>query len=209
MKRMKMADPNYTAIAIVADHSGSVSSMKEEMTNSINNFVKEQAKLPGELNVILAEFDEHYDVVYDIKGKEFPEYKVVPRGMTALLDAVGKTINNLDVKILQMKEEDRPSKVLIVVVTDGLENASQEYTTELIKNMIERQKTVKGWEFIFLAANQDAILTGEKYGFARDSSLTYNTTNVEKAFESTSGLAFAYRSGKQVSFTEEDRNKAK
>lgn len=198
---------NFTAIAIVVDRSGSVVNMKNEMENSINNLVKEQAKLPGELMIHLVQFDNEYDVVYSRRGKRFPKYVLEPRGMTALQDAIGRTIASFGEILADLTEDQRPGKVLFVVVTDGLENSSVEYTSSYVAEMIKRQKEVYNWEFIYLGANQDAILTGGKYGFDKGNSLTYNTASVDSAFKVVSGLAINYRSGGELKeFTEEDRN---
>ena len=121
--------PNYTAIALVVDRSGSMESIKGDTVGSIKQFIGDQKKLDGKATLRIVQFDDKYETVYkdvDIKKideKEFAE-KYCPRGCTALLDAIGRIITELGQTIKEMKEKERPSKVVVAIITDGYENAT-------------------------------------------------------------------------------------
>lgn len=205
-----MTDSNFTYIALVVDRSGSMATMREEAQNGINNFIKEQSKLPGKCRVLLADFDTTYRVVKKGAAKNFPKYELEPRGLTALHDAIGKTVNDVGEELAKMAEEKRPGKVIVVIVTDGQENASREFNAESIKTVIERQQNDYQWEFVFLGANQDAVTTGMKMGIRAESSITYAATGAgaTQVYDSAFNYVAATRSGLKASFTEEDRQKA-
>jgi Mg-chelatase subunit ChlD len=192
---------NLTEIAIVLDRSGSMASMSKEAIGGMNSFLESQQKLPGEARLTLVFFDHEYIVVQNGRPiKEVPpldETTYVPRGTTALLDAIGRTINTIGERLARTPECDRPAKVLIVILTDGLENASQEFKRDQILSMIKRQREVYSWEFIFLGANQDAIQVGSAIGIAPRHAVTFNDTpeGVSKAFSVIARASVAYRTG--------------
>src|SRR5690606_12079144 len=112
--------------------------------------------------------DNKIDVVYENKPlKEVDVLSIEPRGMTALLDAVGITIVKLGESLSAIPEQDRPARVIFVVVTDGLENSSREYTKDKVKEMVKHQDEVYNWTFIFLGANQDAVFSGGEWGISK------------------------------------------
>lgn len=151
-------------IIIVVDRSGSMSSICEDAQGGINNFISEQKEVEGGANLTLVEFDTEYDVVHNRADiQSVSDYLLVPRGMTALNDAIGTAINTV---------KDPEGKVIVVIVTDGGENSSREYTGSDVKDLIEA-KTADGWEFVFLAANQDAIKTGGSLGIDAARSVNY------------------------------------
>jgi hypothetical protein len=156
----EMYESKDTEVVVILDRSGSMASIKEDARGGFNTFLEKQKSLPEDgckLTLIL--FDDQYDIVYDrVPIKEVPNLTVdtyIPRGMTALLDAIGRTINRI-----------RSKKVMCGVITDGEENASREFSRDQIFNMISTKKE-SGWEFIFLAANQDAIANGTTLGFSK------------------------------------------
>ena len=203
-----MTNPEYTAIAILVDRSGSMSKIKEEAQNSINNFIKDQAKLEGKCTVLLADFDDKYRVVNKTRSaNRFPKYNLEPRNMTALHDAMGKIIVDFGEELDAMKEENRPGKVIVVVITDGHENASREYNAKSVKELVEQQKNVYGWEFIFLAANQDAVLTAQEFGIGRDATMDFapSAQGITNSVLAAGNYVTAYRSGMKSKFTDEDR----
>ena len=205
----------YTQIIVVLDRSGSMHHIKADTIGGFNQFLNEQKKQKGKAEMSLVLFDDQYEVVFerlDIQTiVELNDETFVPRGTTALLDAIGKTISSTYSTIKSAKKKDRPEQVIFVVITDGMENASKEYTREAIFNMITEMKEKDKWEFMFLGANQDAIEVGGQYGFAADSSLTYaaNSKGVSTSYMAMSDKISTYRSqGKMNSFSEDERKES-
>lgn len=154
-----------THIAVVLDRSGSMASMKNEIIGGFNGFLDDQKQVEGTATMTLVQFDNEIDRLADFKPlaeiEQLTDKTYVPRGCTRLYDAIGLTVNS--VKEAISKAAEKPDKVLVVILTDGMENASQEYNTDGIRDLLEeRQK--EGWEFSFIGANQDAILTAKGIG---------------------------------------------
>lgn len=183
---------DYTDITIILDRSGSMASVKEASESGLQEFIQEQKKVKGDLTrVSLVQFDTKCEIVYaNRKLNDIDKFNLKPGGMTALNDAIGKTIIETGDRIRDLPEEERPENVVVVIMTDGLENASQEYNSENIKKMIKEQETKYSWTFVFLGANQDAVLEAKKYGIKMETSLTYSHTGFghEAAFRNTSKL---------------------
>ena len=209
---------DLTDITVVLDRSGSMSDIITDTIGGFNTFLKEQQSQPGEALFTLTQFDNEYEIVHDgIDIKKVPKLNnktYIPRGSTALLDALGRTIISVGNRLSNMNEEDRPEKVIFVILTDGEENDSREFTYEKVNEMINHQRDVYNWDFIFLGANQDAIQTGANLGIGRGCSLTYasNSIGTQNAFKSVSQNMSIYRSsnfsGKQDNyFSDEDRMK--
>lgn len=193
-----------TLISILVDRSGSMQSIARDTEGGIKSFLEEQGKLPGKVKVRLSQFDTTYDVVYETtKLKDVPEFHLEPRGLTALVDSVAKTILDTD------KTADKFDKVIVLILTDGGENASKEWSAENTKKLVEARKE-DGWEFIFLGANIDAVETGAQFGIDKGSSLTYgaNQRGVNNTFVAASSYTTATRSGLVAEFTEEERTQA-
>ena len=154
---------NLTEIACVIDRSGSMESIASDAIGGFNAFLKEQQKDTAEARLTLVLFDHEYEIVYqsvDVRQvAPLSAENYIPRGTTALFDAVGRTIDDLGRRLAKTAENERPAKVIIAILTDGLENSSRDYTQPKIASMIENQRTQYSWEFIFLAANQNAIAT--------------------------------------------------
>lgn len=207
---------NYTDITFVLDRSGSMSSVQNDTIGGFNTFIDEQRKLPGDCTASLMQFDDVHDIVYQGKPiKDAPHLTTetfVPRGSTALLDAIGRTITATGARLAAMAEADRPSKVLFVILTDGGENASKEFRRQQIFDMIKTQRETYNWDFVFIGANQDAIAVGGSIGIAAASSMSYaaNAQGTKHAFASASGYAMRSRaSAAPASFTVEDREAQK
>jgi uncharacterized protein YegL len=157
---------NLTEIVVIVDRSGSMVGIQADSEGGLNNFIKEQKEVEGEANLTLVQFDDVIEFVHDgTPIEEVKEYRLHPRGMTALLDAIGTTITKVGERLRDTPEEERPGRVLVAVITDGYENRSSEYTKDQIFEMINVQEDVWKWDFVFLAANQDAIATGGSLGF--------------------------------------------
>lgn len=203
-----------TEIAMVLDRSGSMASMRLEAQNGFNAFLESQQKLPGDARLTLVLFDHEYIVEHNgVPVSEIcplDEHTYVPRGTTALLDAIGRTINTIGERLDKTPELERAGKVLIVVLTDGLENASQEFERAQIMSMIKRQREVYSWEFLFLGANQDAIQAGSAIGIAPACSVTFDETpgGMAAAFTAIACASAAYRAGEE-DFTDHLKKAAK
>ena len=150
-----MTDANYTHLALVVDRSGSMADIKDDAQGGINTLIAEQFAEDGKLTVTLSEFDNEFSDVVRMSNKPFT-YELVPRGMTALLDAVGKEIARTGAELAGLPEDQRPSKVLFVVVTDGHENQSSEFTLETVRASIANQRDNYQWEFQFIGAEDTA-----------------------------------------------------
>ena len=154
---------DLTEIAYVLDRSGSMQSLASDAIGGFNAFISNQKQVEGRANFTLVLFDHEYLVVHknvDIQAvPELDTRTYVPRGQTALLDAVGRTIDDLGAHLASLPEAQRPAKVIVAIFTDGLENASSVYTTDRLATSIKHQQEKYNWEFLFLAANQDAIAT--------------------------------------------------
>ena len=169
-----MTDPNYTALLLVIDRSGSMSSIRDDMVGGLTAMLTDQAAQPGLITVDIFTFD---DVIEHRCGMANPNEVTIelePRGMTALYDAIGIAVTSFGQALTALPEHARPETVQVVVVTDGAENASLEYTAEAARALISQQTEVYKWDFVFLGANQDAVLTGSALGFDADSSLTFD-----------------------------------
>lgn len=202
----------YFDITLVLDRSGSMDFIKKDVIGGFNKFLKEQQAIPGDATITLVQFDHIYEVVYE--GKKLQEASLLddtiyqPRGWTALLDAIGKTIDKTGKRLSDMSEDQRPEKVIFVIQTDGYENASKEFSNDKIISMITRQQDVYKWEFVFLGANQDAIATASKMGISATHSMTYQASagGVASYYSSLSTNLVATRNGTgTMSFTDEDR----
>lgn len=198
-----MTNPDFTAIAVVLDRSGSMTSIRKSAEDALNEFVNGQKQLPGKATLTLAQFDDVYELVYTNKPlDEVSAITLIPRGLTALLDAMGKTITKLGEELAAMTEDERPGKVLVAVITDGYENASSEWSREKVFELIKQQREQWNWEFVFLAANQDAIATAAQFGIDRSSALTFAATDegVAVASASLGTYTTSYRSTGKGSF---------
>jgi hypothetical protein len=169
-----MTDPKLTLIATLLDRSGSMEAIKSDSEGGFNALIADQREEAGEARVTLAQFDTEYEVVYANRPiAEVGPLELQPRGMTALLDSVGRIITDVGAELSALPEQERPGKVIVVVVTDGLENSSVEWTVDGVRTAIKRQQDEYSWEFIFLGANMDAVEVGRHMGFAADRSMTY------------------------------------
>ena len=170
-------NPHLTEIAYILDRSGSMQPMQEPAVAAFNDFIKTQLDVPGDARLTLIQFDDAYEVPVSAKPiQDVPQLTAAtytPRGSTALLDAIGRTIKETDRRITALPDAERPGKVILAIFTDGEENASQEYTAKHISDLIRLYRDQKGWEFLFLAANQDAIASA-----AAMQMNTHNSANV-------------------------------
>lgn len=173
---------DFTEIVAILDRSGSMSQLSEDTIGGFNSFIEQQKEVKGECSVSLILFDDKYDQVYsDLDIKEVPvltDKEYFARGMTALLDAVGKTINSVGDRLRKTPEDLRPEQVIFIITTDGAENQSTEFRGEQIKEMIKEQTDKYGWEFMFLGANIDAFGVGNSLGMKMNMSAQYDASSV-------------------------------
>ncbi|MBC7797307.1 MAG: VWA domain-containing protein [Pyrinomonadaceae bacterium] len=208
---------NYTDVNIVLDRSGSMASIKNDTIGGFNEFLREQQTVEGMATITLAQFDDVYDIVYraiDVKAAPMLDDKTfVPRGSTALLDAIGRTINETGKRLSGLGDSEKPEKVIFVIVTDGEENSSREFDNGKINEMISHQRDVYKWEFVFLGANQDAIASASNMGIQASHAMTYAASpeGTQMAFQAVSkNMASARRKQKaDYSFEDVDRDQQK
>jgi len=170
----------HAKIICVMDKSGSMDSIKESVISGYNKFLKDQKEVPGKADMTLVLFNHTYELVYkdeDIQNvPELDESTYRPNGTTALLDAVGRTIDDIDKEVESLSKSKIPNKYIMAIITDGEENASRDYKHERINKIINDKKK-EGWEILFLAANQDAIKVGTSIGIQPQSCVNYNATH--------------------------------
>ena len=156
--------------------------LESDTIGGYNSMLKKQREAEGEVLVSTVLFDDRSEVLYDRvpleKMPQMTEKEYYVRGCTALLDAVGGAVRHIGNVHKYAREEDRPEKTIFVITTDGLENASREYTSERVKKMIERQKEKYGWEFIFLGANIDAVETAGRIGISEDRTVNFHNDSI-------------------------------
>lgn len=172
----------HTEIVCVIDRSGSMSSIKDDAIGGFNAFLAAQRALPGTASLSMILFDHEYLSLFqnrDLADVEpLSDQTFVPRGQTALLDAVGRTIDEVGIRLAATPEPERPAKVLVCILTDGEENSSRRFTRPRIKSMIEHQRGKYSWEFAFLAADQDAFAEAESLGVLRSMTRKFDRTPV-------------------------------
>lgn len=175
---MKKTNNNLTEMVFILDRSGSMYGLEKDTIGGFNSMLLKQKEEDGEAFVTTVLFDNEYQILHDrLPAKEVPEmtdneYK--PRGSTALIDAIGRTIRHIVNIHKYQRKEDVPANTIFVIITDGMENASHIYSSDKVKKMIEHEKEKYGWEFIFLGANIDAVETARHFGISEDRAVNYN-----------------------------------
>ena len=169
---------NITELVFILDRSGSMNGLEGDTIGGFNALIEKQKKQSGQVLVSAVLFDNESEVLYDRvpleRVKPMTEEDYTTRGCTALLDALGGAVHHIGNIHKYARPEDVPEHTLFVITTDGMENASRRYDSGQVKKMIERQKERYGWEFLFLAANIDAVETAAQYGIAPDRAVDYH-----------------------------------
>ncbi len=195
----------YTEIIYILDRSGSMSGLEADTIGGFNSMMDQQKKTGEKALVSTVLFDNVCEVIHDRvpidKIEKMTDKQYYVRGCTALLDAVGGAIHHIGNIHKYAREEDRPEKTIVVITTDGMENASEKYSREKIEMMVKRQQKKYGWEFIFIGANIDAYAEAQKYGIRRDRAVNYVCDSI--------GMAHVYAGvGKAVSSAMMAKNQA-
>lgn len=176
-------------IVFILDRSGSMCGLEKETIGGFNSTIEKQRNEAGDAYVSTVLFDGQMEVLHDrVPIREIPPLttkEYFARGCTALLDAIGNAIHHIGNVHKYAREEDRPEKTIVIITTDGYENASRKYSPEKVKMMIERQKSKYGWEFLFLGANIDAIQTARSFGIDENHSANYmpDSIGMEKLYD--------------------------
>ena len=202
-----MTNSNYTHLLAIVDRSGSMYPIQEDMRGALDALFAEQAKLDGTCLVDYVQFDTEYTLVFEDTDVSKAKAVLEPRGGTALLDAIGKASTDLGKKLAEKPEAERPGKVIVAVITDGMENSSRDWTAENVKALIKEQEEKYDWDFTFLGANMDAVSVGASFGFNPDKSLTYNTSKTGDTVSVLSSYVGATRAGVNASYSDADRSK--
>lgn len=192
-----------TQIVAIVDRSGSMASVKDDAEGGLNAFLDDQRKLDGKCRLTLAQFDDQYDLVWDdvdLHDLRTP-YKLEPRSMTALLDAVGKTINAVRPNI---KKSDQ---VFVVIVTDGHENSSREWKHEQIKNLLEEVQK-EGWNVSFIGAGIDAFAEASALGINQNTTLQTNNIGMASYSSLSSSVLRARNTGAVMDYSDAEREQA-
>jgi uncharacterized protein YegL len=195
---------NGTELVFILDRSGSMSGLEADTIGGYNAMLAKQKNEEGEATVTTVLFNHDIDLLHDrikIKGiAPITEREYEVGGTTALLDAIGSTIHKIGNVQKRTSEEERAGKVLFVITTDGMENASREYDYGKIKAMIEHQKVKYDWEFIFLGANIDAVATASKFGISEDYAVTYHADSegTQTNFQALNEAVTSFRKGQKL-----------
>ena len=173
-----LKDNGLVEVVFILDRSGSMGGLEADTIGGFNSTLAKQKKEKGEVLWSTVLFDNEHEVIHDRvpikKVKKLTEEEYYVRGCTALLDAIGRAVHHIGNVHKYAREEDVPTKTLFVITTDGMENASQEYTYRGVKQMISRQQKKYGWEFIFLGANMDAVSEAGRLGIRPERAARYH-----------------------------------
>lgn len=199
-------------LVFIVDRSGSMSGLVSDMEGAMKEILKTQKdEYKGDMLVTLVRFDDDIEEVFSNKPiKEVDKIKLQPRGCTALLDAIGRTVNKVERNFIETEEKKRPERVLFIIITDGYENASQEFTKAKIFEMIEKAKRDRNWDFTFVGANQDAISEGGSIGIRADKSIDYAATagGVRNMAMAVGKYTTSYFTKGKASYSDKDKKDA-
>jgi hypothetical protein len=203
-----LTDSNYTHILAIVDRSGSMRSSVPVMSSALNEFFENQAEVEGKCLVDYVQFGSIYEKTYSDRPVAEAKAEFHIEGMTALLDAIGRGTTELGTKLAALPKVHRPGKVQVVIVTDGHENSSREWTSSAVKELIAEQENKYGWNFVFLGANIDAVAVGATFGLERGQTLTYDIGSADAVMATSASLSNytrSYRGGEKAAFSDSDR----
>ena len=195
---------NTVDVVFILDRSGSMGGLESDTIGGFNSMLEKQRKVEGKAFITTVLFDDQYELLHDrvniTKVNNITEKEYFVRGSTALLDAIGKTIAKEKAIQDMLGKNEKADKVLFVIITDGLENASKEYNSSNVKKLIETQKEKYGWEFLFLGANIDAIETANTIGISAERAVNYKSDSIgtKKNYDTLNKAVEEVRSGKDL-----------
>jgi Mg-chelatase subunit ChlD len=206
-----VTDARYRHLVLIIDRSGSMHAVEADMNGGIRRFITEQSAVDGRATISLYQFDTEHDTVLDfaeLSADVLGSWQLVPRGGTALLDAAGTAVQRTGEKLASLPEDQRPGNVVVVIVTDGAENSSREYTLPQVREMILRQREEYDWVFMYLGANVDAFGAGGAMGIAADNTAGYAQGNAAMAFAAASSSVTRGYTGHAAGygFTDKERD---
>lgn len=211
MKNNTADKKSTTDIVIVLDRSGSMEDISQATISGFNAFLKEQQSVDGDAKITLVQFDHLYERLYerlDIReARPLNTHTYIPRGTTALLDAMGRTIKDTRKHIEALPKGEKPGRVIFVTITDGHENHSRKYTRKQVFDKVSKMQKKHGWEFLFLGANQDAIEEASHLGIDADKAMNFVASGegTELMFCMMSNkIAYSRKSGNDVSLHADD-----
>lgn len=196
-----MPAEELTSINIILDESGSMEPLTDDTIGGFNGFLRKQRELPGRATVSLTKFNSGAKVIYTNvpleQAGDLSRETYEPGAGTALLDAIGQAVNALKSALRETPEEERPAKVIFLIMTDGQENSSREFGKRTIAEMIRRRREKDGWEFVFMGANVDAFAEAQALGIHRGNTIHYASSaeGTRSAFQRMSDAMSSYRSG--------------
>ncbi|PWM72428.1 MAG: hypothetical protein DBX59_06525 [Bacillota bacterium] len=202
---------NVTELVFILDKSGSMAGMEKDTIGGFNAMIEKQKALDGKVYVSTVLFSNASQVLHNRKSLEeiapLTEKDYQAGGCTALLDAIGGTIEHIEHIHKYARKEDVPARTLFVITTDGMENASRQYQSKQIKDMIRKQEEKYGWEFLFLASNIDAVETADRIGIRKEHAVNYAVEeDTLEMYEELSDALSQYRSIKPVHFERMENN---
>jgi hypothetical protein len=208
---------DLTDITVILDRSDSMQACKTDAEGGLNHFIQEQKQLPGEAIFTLVQFDTEYECVHRaLPIRDVPACTLEPRGSTALLDAVGRTIEETGKRLAATPEQERPGLVVMVIVTDGEENASHTFTLDRVKAMIDHQQSVYKWRFTYLGANQDSFAAAGGIGIAANDAADFQYGTTRAMYTAVTNRLCRMRAASQrgesvseIMFTPEERREMK
>lgn len=192
---------NATKIVCILDRSGSMNLILDDAIGGFNSFLEQQKALPGEADITVALFDHDYELPFNSvplqSMQPLDRNTFVPRGMTALYDAIGRTISSVGVQLASLSEADRPNKVIVLILTDGQENSSKEYSAQRVEEMIRTQRKTYSWEFVFVGATEASLQNAKSIGIAADNTVkfTADSAGTRAAYTTLNAKTARYRSG--------------
>lgn len=198
-------DSTKTFLGVLVDRSGSMASMKTEAEAGIKQFFKEQREVTPKGHTVitsLAQFDNNYEMVWNNQPiTDVPDYELHPRSMTALLDGIGRFVTETGAELDKLNEDEKPGTVIIVIVTDGQENASQEFNAKQVRELVKHQESKYNWDFVFLGANMDAVAEASKIGIGARGAMTYEATGdgMTQGYAAASAYVSRVRNGDKSS----------